>query len=55
MLGNHARFVGLTLHELSHVYRYGHFLPLGLHANVVVTSSDQLLEWKAPEKSIMPA
>jgi len=35
--------VGLFLHELSHFYRYGHFAPFRLHADVsMATSSDVL-------------
>jgi len=36
-------FLGLLLHELSHLYRYGHLVPLGLHADVHITTSDDLL------------
>ena len=36
-------FAALTLHELRHFYRFGHFVPLGLHAEVVVTTSNDLL------------
>jgi len=35
--------VGLFLHELSHFYRYGHLVPLGLHADVSITTSDDVL------------
>ena len=35
--------LGLVLHELNHFYRYGHVVPLGLHADVVITTSDELL------------
>jgi hypothetical protein len=31
------------VHELSHLYRFGHFVPLGLHVEVVVTTSNDLL------------
>jgi hypothetical protein len=35
--------LGLASYESNHFYRYGHFAPLGLHADVVVTTSDELL------------
>lgn len=35
-------FLGL-IHELNHLYRYGHFVPLGLHADVSITTSEGLL------------
>jgi hypothetical protein len=31
------------VHELRHLYRFGHFVPLGLHVDVVVTTSNDLL------------
>jgi hypothetical protein len=34
---------GLFLHELSHFWRYGHFAPFGLHADVLITSSSEVL------------
>jgi hypothetical protein len=30
-------------HELIHLCRFGHFVPLGLHVEVVVTTSNDLL------------
>ena len=36
-------FFGLILHEVTHLYWYGHLVPLGLHADVAVTTSDELL------------
>jgi hypothetical protein len=33
-------FLALILHELNHFYRYGHLVPLGLHADVVVSKGD---------------
>jgi hypothetical protein len=36
-------FLGLASHESKHFYSYGHFAPLGLHADVVVTTSNELL------------
>jgi hypothetical protein len=35
--------LGLVLHELNHLYQYGHLAPLGLHVDVVVTSSSDLV------------
>jgi hypothetical protein len=35
--------LGLFLHELRHFYRYGHFVPFGLHADVSVTTSKEVL------------
>jgi hypothetical protein len=35
-------FLGLFLHELRHFYRYGHFAPLGLHADVTVATSNDV-------------
>jgi hypothetical protein len=35
--------LGLASHEFNHFHRYGHFAPLGLHADVVVTTSNDLL------------
>ena len=35
--------VGLFLLELRHFYRYGHFVGCGLHADVSVTTSDDVL------------
>jgi hypothetical protein len=35
--------VGLFLHELRHLYRYGHLVPLGLHADVSITTSNDVL------------
>ena len=31
------------VHELRHLYRFGHFVPLGLHVEVVITTSNDLL------------
>jgi len=36
-------FATFTSHELIHVFRFGHFVPLGLHVEVVVTTSNDLL------------
>jgi hypothetical protein len=36
-------FVGLFLNELRHFYRYGHLVPFGLHADVSITTSDDVL------------
>lgn len=36
-------FVGLFLHELRHLYLYGHLVPLGLHADVSITTSNDVL------------
>jgi hypothetical protein len=33
----------ILFHELIHLHRYGHLVPLGLHADVVVTTADDLL------------
>ena len=35
--------VGLSLHELRHLRQYGHFAPFGLHADVFITISDDVL------------
>jgi hypothetical protein len=35
--------VGLFLHELGHFHRYGHFAPFGLHADVSVATSNDVL------------
>jgi len=35
-------FAAFTSQELRHFYRFGHFVPLGLHAEVVVTTSNEL-------------
>jgi len=35
--------VGLFLHELRHFYRYGHLVPFGIHADVSITTSDDVL------------
>ena len=35
--------VGLFLHELRHFYRYGHLAPFGLHADVSITTSGDVL------------
>jgi hypothetical protein len=35
--------VGLFVHELMHFYRYGHFAPFGLHADVSITTSDDMI------------
>jgi hypothetical protein len=43
-------FLGLILHELSHLYRYGHLVPLGLHADVSITTSDDVLGVAGPAK-----
>jgi hypothetical protein len=34
---------GLFLHELTHFHRYGHFVPLGLHAEVSIAESNDVL------------
>jgi hypothetical protein len=36
-------FVLLFLHELWHFNRYGHFVPFGLHADVSIATSDDVL------------
>jgi len=36
-------FAAFALHEFNHLYRFGHFVPLGLHVEVVVTTSNDLL------------
>jgi hypothetical protein len=36
-------FFGLLFRELSHFYRYRHFVPLGLHADVDVTTSNDII------------
>jgi hypothetical protein len=36
-------FLVFFLHELRHFYRYGHFAPLGLHADVMVATSNDVL------------
>ena len=36
-------FASCASHELIHLFRFGHFVPLGLHVEVVVTSSNELL------------
>jgi hypothetical protein len=36
-------FIGLFLHELRHFYRYDHFVPFGLHADVSITTSDDVI------------
>jgi hypothetical protein len=36
-------FLGLLLHESIHLYRFGHVVPLGLHADVYVTTSADVL------------
>jgi hypothetical protein len=35
--------LGLVIHESIHLFRFGHLPPLGLHADVVVTTSSELL------------
>jgi hypothetical protein len=35
--------VGLFLHELNHFHRYGHFAPFGLHADVSIVESNDVL------------
>ena len=35
--------VGLSQHALWHLYRYGHLAPFGLHADVSITTSDDVL------------
>lgn len=35
--------LGLVSLELSHLHRYGHLAPLGLHADVDITTSDDVL------------
>jgi hypothetical protein len=35
--------VGLFLHELRHLYRYGHLVPIGLHADVSITTGNDVL------------
>jgi hypothetical protein len=32
-----------TSHELAHLYRFGHLVPLGLHVEVMLTTSDDIL------------
>jgi hypothetical protein len=34
---------GLFLHELNHYHRYGHFAPFGLHAEVSIAESSDVL------------
>ena len=36
-------FLGVLLHELRHFHRYGHLAPLGLHADVRVATSNDVL------------
>jgi hypothetical protein len=36
-------FATFALHELIHLFRFGHFVPLGMHVEVVVTTSNGLL------------
>ena len=36
-------FLVLFLHELRHFYRYGHLVPFGLHADVSITTSNDVL------------
>ena len=36
-------FLGLLLNELYHLHRYGHLVPLGLHADVDVTTNNDVL------------
>src|SRR5689334_15615376 len=36
-------FATFASHELIHLFRFGHFVPLGLHVEVVVTTSNDLL------------
>jgi hypothetical protein len=36
-------FFGLFVHELRHFCRYGHLVPLGLHADVSITTSNEVL------------
>ena len=36
-------FLGLFPHELRHFHQHGHFAPLGLHADVTVTTSNDVL------------
>src|ERR1700746_2954217 len=45
-----AACVGFLFHELIHLKRYGHLVPLGLHADVVVTTADDLLGVKGTAK-----
>jgi hypothetical protein len=35
--------LGFIAHESIHFYRYRHFAPLALHADVLITTSDQIL------------
>jgi len=35
--------VAFTIHELNHFYRYGHLVPLGLHADVDISRESDLL------------
>jgi hypothetical protein len=35
--------VAFTIHELNHFYRYGHLVPLRLHADVEITRESDLL------------
>ena len=35
--------LGFIVHESIHFFRFGHLAPMGLHADVVVTTSSELL------------
>jgi hypothetical protein len=35
--------VAFTIHELNHFYHYGHLVPLGLHADVAISTESNLL------------
>jgi hypothetical protein len=36
-------FVAFICYEMNHFHRFGHYVPLGLHVEVVVTTSKELL------------
>ena len=35
--------LGFTMNEMIHIHRYGHLVPFGLHGDVTVTQSDDIL------------
>lgn len=43
-------FAGVSFYELRHLHRYGHFAPFGLHADVSVTTSNEVLGVKGTAK-----
>jgi len=45
-------FLGVFLHELRHFHRYGHFAPLGLHADVTVATRNDVLGVEGTAKYI---